>query len=204
MEGDFNTPSNHRDDCHPTCHAKGNEMLDIISAKRLSLINKDGQHTWRQAQCSSLLDLVFVTGEISEATTIHEGRFLEASNHRLLWWNIPKLQYVTYQVIIPDSLEEQTFIAFIQERWASISLLLVIEIPDAMQQASKQILTVWTALASTHTQSQKSKNWWNQELTNIRNNVLNSTRPHKELKTAIKCTRQEHFDQLIGKLADNK
>ena len=96
------------------------------------------------------------------------------------------------------------FITFIQERWADISTLLSTEIPDAMQQASKQILTLWTALASTHMQSQKSKNWWNQELTNIRNEVLNGTRPHKELKTAIKCTRREHFDQLISKLATNK
>ena len=43
-----------------------------------------------------------------------------------------------------------------------------------------------------HTQSQKSKNWWNQELTNIRNNVLNGTRPHKDL------------NQLILKLANSK
>ena len=94
MAGDFNTPSNHLDDSHPTCHAKGNELLDIISAKRPGLLNKDGQHTWRQAECSSLLDLVFVMGEISDATTIHEGGALEASNHRPLWWNIPKLGHI--------------------------------------------------------------------------------------------------------------
>ena len=109
-----------------------------------------------------------------------------------------------YQALIPDSSEEQKFTAFIQNKWAHTSTLSIHDIPDTMQEASKQILTMWNALASTHTQSQKSKNWWTQELTNIRNNILNGTRQHKDLKAAIKCTRRQHFNQLILKPANNK
>ena len=119
--------------------------LDSISMKRLSLINKDGQHTWRQAQHSWVPTWPGIHNRWnSRCNTDPQGTVPQSQ-----WPPSLMVEYSTTTIChLPSTHsgfpEEQTFIAFIQNKWAHISLLSLGDIPDAIQEASELLrCQVW-------------------------------------------------------------
>ncbi|KAF8624286.1 hypothetical protein AX15_005955 [Amanita polypyramis BW_CC] len=143
MAGDFNMPSNHWDESHPTRHPQGDTLLDICFEHNLTLINRNGKHTWQQANCSLLLDLIFISGHLAESTPFYEGNFLEASDHRPLWLQHRSKPYAKYCALIPNSPEEDLYCSLIQCTWAEVALLPPTAIPEGFDKSFDKLNTLW-------------------------------------------------------------
>ncbi|KAF8626467.1 hypothetical protein AX15_004859 [Amanita polypyramis BW_CC] len=204
MCGDFNTPSNHWDKTHPLRHPAGNELTEICFNNNLILLNRNGRHTWRQANHSSLLDLVFISGQLADSTPFFEGEFLEASDHRPLWLIHTTRLFTLYRAIIPNSPAEELFIQAIQRIWAEVSNLPSQDIPEGFNCSFDHLDNLWKEYSTLHSPSNKSKTWWTHQLTETHALVLQGLLPHKQLHREIKEAKRAYFDSLIDKLAHSK
>ncbi|KAF8621926.1 hypothetical protein AX15_007398 [Amanita polypyramis BW_CC] len=181
MCGDFNTPSNHWDESHLHRHPAGDELTTICFENNLTLLNKNGRHTWRQGDHSSLLDLVFVSGQIANNTPLYEGLYLEASNHRPLWITYSINPFRPYRAIIPDSPAEGLFIQAIQHTWAEVANLPTNDIPEGFDRSFDHLARLWQEYSTTHAPTRKAKAWWTHQLSETQALVLQGSIPHKQL-----------------------
>ncbi|KAF8623732.1 hypothetical protein AX15_006229 [Amanita polypyramis BW_CC] len=204
MTGDFNMPSNHWDDNHPSRHPQGDTLLDLCFMNNLTLLNHNGQHTWGQSNRSSLLDLVFISGHIADSTLLQEGDFLEASNHCPLWLHFPTNLYAPYCAIIPNSPAEDMFLTLIQNIWAEVVALPQQDIPEGFDRSFELFEQRWQEYSTVHSPSTKSKSWWTHQLTETWALVQQGQIPHSQLRAEIRTAKRQYFDGLIQKLAHHK
>ncbi|KAF8625109.1 hypothetical protein AX15_005545 [Amanita polypyramis BW_CC] len=204
MCGDFNTPSNHWDESHLRRHPAGDELMAICFENNLTLLNKNGHHTWRQGDRSSLLNLVFVSGQIADNTLLYEGLYLEASDHRPLWITHSINPFQPYRAIIPDSPAEELFIQAIQRTWAEVANLPTNDIPEGFDRSFDHLARLWQGYSTPHAPTWKAKVWWTHQLSETQALVLQGQIPHKQLHKEIKIAKRNYFDSLIEKLAHHK
>ncbi|KAF8624567.1 hypothetical protein AX15_005810 [Amanita polypyramis BW_CC] len=181
MCGDFNTPSNHWDESHLRRHPSSDKLTAICFENSLTLLNRNGRHTWWQGERSSLLDLVFVSGQIADITPLYEGHYLEASDHHPLWITHSINPFQPYRAIIPNSPAEDLFLQAIQHIWADVAGLPTNDIPEGFDRSFDHLTRLWHEFSTTHSPTPKTKSWWTHQLSETRALVLEGSVPHKQL-----------------------